>query len=84
MAKIELENKNNCKQRLALEDCEIGDIVLLNNEIYLVVDGNSCSPTFILLNLKEMEEQEFRYNTICSRYKKPLRFDKSDFQEYVD
>ena len=84
MAKIEIEYKKNNKKHIALEDCEVGDIVFLNGKIYLVVDGESCSTTFILLNLEEMENEEFYYDTICSRYKKSLHFDMSDFQEYVD
>ena len=84
MTKIELENRNQCKQRLSLEECEIGDIVLINKKIYLVIHVYNHNTTFTLLNLEEMEEEEFRYNTLCARYEKPLRFDISDFQEYVN
>ena len=82
MAKIELENKNKCRTYLALEDCEIGDIVLINKEIYIITDGDSYSTTFILVNLKTGEQEEFDYDIVCACYQKSLHFDRSDFQEY--
>ena len=82
MAKIELGNKNNLKKHLTLEDCEIGDIVLLSEEIYIIIDGSSYSGIFLLLKLRTMEEEEFDCNTLCCRYQKSLYFDRSDFQEY--
>ena len=82
MVKIELGNKNNLKKHLTLEDCEIGDIVLLNEEIYIIIDGSNYSGVFILLNLRTTEQEEFESNALCSQYQKPLHFDRSDFQEY--
>ena len=82
MANIVLQN--NCKQRITLEDCEVGDIVLLNKEIYIITDGDSHSVTFILINLKTGEQKEFDYDIECSRYQKSLYFDMSNFQEYVN
>lgn len=82
MAKIEWGNKNKRKKYLTLEDCEVGDIVLLNEEIYIITDGAGYSTTFILVNLKTGEQEEFDYDIVCARYEKSLLFDMSDFQEY--
>ena len=82
MAKITLQNENSCKTRLTLEDCETGDIVLLNQKIYIIIDGDSYSTTFKLADLKTGEEIEFHYDTICSRYQKSLYFDMLYFQDY--
>ena len=84
MAKIELGNKNNLKKHLTLKDCEIGDIVLLNEEIYIIIDGSVYYGEFVLLNLRTTEQEDFKSDTLCFRYQKSLYFDKSDFQNYAD
>ena len=83
MAEVILENKHKCEKRLTIGDCICGDIVLLNGKIYIVIDGSNYSGFFVLLNLTTSEQEEFSCNTECSRYKKALHFDVSDFQEYI-
>ncbi len=73
---------NNSEKYLTLEDCEIGDIVLLNKEIYLIT--NRVSNIFYLLHLKTVRQEEFYYDTICACYQKALNFDMSDFQVYLN
>lgn len=83
MAKIEF-NGENSKKRLTLGDCEIGDIILLNEKIYIIVGTNCYSNTSIILNLSTIDEEEFLNETVCGRCQKTICFNRSDFQEYID
>ena len=80
-------DKENSKKRITVENCKAGDIILLNEKIYIVVTESGCccydSPA-ILLNLSTGEKKDFPYDTICARYQKVLRFSGSDFQKYID
>lgn len=86
MAKIEF-NGENSKKRITVEDCKAGDIVLLNEKIYVVVTESGCccydSPA-ILLNLSTGEKKDFPYDTVCGRCQKTICFERSDFKEYID
>ena len=82
MAKIEFD-KENSKKRLTLGDCKVGDIVLLNEKIYIVIDTSRYGDTSIILDLSTVDEEEFPHETVCGRCQKTLCFSRSDFQEYI-
>ena len=86
MAEIVFD-KESSKKCLTLENCEAGDIILLNGKIYVIITESGCccydSPA-LLLDLSTGEQENFPHNTVCSRYQKALHFNRSDFQEYVE
>ena len=86
MTKI-IFDKESSKKRITIENCKAGDIILLNEKIYVVVSESGCccydSPA-LLLNLITGEQESYPYNTVCGRCQKTICFTESDFQVYID
>ena len=81
MAKIEFKDKKISEKRLTLGDCGEGDIVLLNEKIYIIIEKDYV--TSLLLNLATVDQEEFHNDAVCACYQKSLCFSRSDFKEYI-
>lgn len=79
MAKINFSDRKS-KHKILLDDCRCGDIVKIDDDIYIIHDIGSF---VLLIDLETGEMEELEDTTRCELFVGELNFNQDDFKEFI-